>query len=314
MANGDGGLSLGAAFFIENKYKKRKRKTLLTPLLGPSFSDVEISNLLDQSRIKYVKDNHIEKTVAKLINDGKTIGWFQGRGEYGPRSLGNRSILADPRKFESKSRINQLLKKRDWFMPYAPSILEEYLDEFMIHKNTSPYMQIAFKVKDGKKDSIPAAVHVDGTSRIHTVDKNVNPKYWNLINEFRLLTELPILLNTSFNRHHIPTISEPRQALEHLLDGCMDYLAISDYLISFDDNRIAKEPFKNEETENHSLKRDCIKRLITLLETGNDNKNIIEYVKNLSKLLNTDLSFDGQIFKLGGKSVKQSEIEKTLLQ
>jgi len=102
--------------------------------------------------------------------------------------------------------------------------------------------------------------------------------------------------------------------LEHLLDGCMDYLAISDYLISFDDNRIAKEPFKNEETENHSLKRDCIKRLITLLETGNDNKNIIEYVKNLSKLLNTDLSFDGQIFKLGGKSVKQSEIEKTLLQ
>ena len=199
-------------------------------------------------------------------------------------------------------------------MPYAPSILEEYLDEFMIHKNTSPYMQIAFKVKDGKKDSIPAAVHVDGTSRIHTVDKNVNPKYWNLINEFRLLTELPILLNTSFNRHHIPTISEPRQALEHLLDGCMDYLAISDYLISFDDNRIAKEPFKNEETENHSLKRDCIKRLITLLETGNDNKNIIEYVKNLSKLLNTDLSFDGQIFKLGGKSVKQSEIEKTLLQ
>ena len=125
---------------------------MLTPLLGPSFSDIEIKKLLDQSRIKYVKDNHIEKTVAKLINDGKTVGWFQGRAEYGPRSLGSRSILADPRKFESKSRINQLLKKRDWFMPYAPSILEEYMDEFVINPNPSPYMQIAFKVKDGKKD------------------------------------------------------------------------------------------------------------------------------------------------------------------
>jgi len=313
MASADSGLSLGAALFIENKYKKRKRKTLLTPLLGPSFSDIEIKKLLDQSRIKYVKDNHIEKTVAKLINDGKTVGWFQGRAEYGPRSLGSRSILADPRKFESKSRINQLLKKRDWFMPYAPSILEEYMDEFVINPNPSPYMQIAFKIKDNKKNSIPAAVHVDGTSRIHTVSKTVNPKYWNLINEFRLLTGLPIVLNTSFNRHHIPTISEPRQALEHLLDGCMDYLAINDYLISFDDNRIATEPFKNEETESYSLKRDCIKRLITLLEIEKDKKSIIQYVKNLSKLLNIDLSFDGQTFKLEGKNVKQSEIQNTLL-
>ena len=313
MANGDGGLSLGAAFFIENKYTKRKRKGLLTPLLGPSFSDTEIENLLDQSRIKYVKDNHIEKTVAKLINNGKTVGWFQGKGEYGPRSLGSRSILADPRKFESKSRINQLLKKRDWFMPYAPSILEEYLDQFVIHRNTSPYMQIAFKIKDGKKNSIPAAVHVDGTSRIHTVSKNVNPKYWNLIEEFRLLTGLPIVLNTSFNRHHIPTISEPRQALEHLLDGCMDYLAISDYLVSFDENRISKEPFKNEETEDYALKRDCIKRLVTLLKIEKDKKNVIKYVKNLSKLLNVDLSFDGKIFKLDGKDVKQNEIENMLL-
>ena len=101
--------------------------------------------------------------------------------------------------------------------------------------------------------------------------------------------------------------------MEHLLDGCMDYLAINDYLISFDDNRIAKEPFKNEETENYSLKRDCIKRLVTLLKIEKDKRNLIKYVKNLSKLLNTDLSFDGQIFKLDGKNVKQSEIENMLL-
>ena len=121
------------------------------------------------------------------------------------------------------------------------------------------------------------------------------------------------MLNTSFNRHHIPTISEPRQALEHLLDGCMDYLAISDYLVSFDENRISKEPFKNEETEDYALKRDCIKRLVTLLKIEKDKKNVIKYVKNLSKLLNVDLSFDGKIFELDGRSVKQNEIENMLL-
>ena len=141
-------------------------------------------------------------------------------------------------------------------MPYAPSILEEYVKDYAKIPKKSPYMQIAFDVKENK--NICAAVHVDNTARIHTVKKSMNPKYWNLINEFRLITGLPIILNTSFNRHHIPTISEPRQAIEHLLDGCMDYLAISDYLISFKDNRIAKNPFKKEDSEEYSLKRDCI--------------------------------------------------------
>jgi hypothetical protein len=122
-----------------------------------------------------------------------------------------------------------------------------------------------------------------------------------------------MLLNTSFNRHHIPTISEPRQAIEHLLDGCMDYLAIGDYLISFDENRISKEPFKIEETEIFSLKRDCVKRLMLLLEVENNLKNIIKYVKILSNLLEIDLSFDGKVFLINGKVFQESEIEKELL-
>jgi carbamoyltransferase len=313
MASGDNGQSLGTALFIKNEHQKTPRRQFLTALLGPSFSNLEIKKLLEQSRINYVEDKNIEKTVANLINKNKTVGWFQSRGEYGKRSLGCRSILADPRKLESKSRINQLLKKRDWFMPYAPSILEEYVNNFAEKPSKSPYMQIAFKVKKNKNKIIPAAVHVDGTSRIHTVSKSANPRYWNLINEFRLITSLPMILNTSFNRHGIATISEPRQAIEHLLDGCMDYLAINDFLISFNDNRIAKEPFKREESEEYSLKKDCILRLLSLLQHDKKSENIIEYVKKLSKFLKLDLTYDGKIFRLGGKNILQKNIEENLL-
>ena len=314
MASGDNGQSLGTALFIKNEHQKTPRRQFLTALLGPSFSNLEIKKLLEQSRINYVEDKNIEKTVANLINKNKTVGWFQSRGEYGKRSLGCRSILADPRKLESKSRINQLLKKRDWFMPYAPSILEEYVDNFAEKPGKSPYMQNAFKVKKNKKKIIPAAVHVDGTSRIHTVSKSDNPRYWKLINEFRLITKLPIILNTSFNRHGIPTISEPRQAIEHLLDGCMDYLAINDFLISFNDNRIAKEPFKREESEEYSLKKDCILRLVSLLHNDKKSESIIEYVKKLSEFLKLDLTFDGKIFKLEDKNILQKNIEENLLE
>ena len=170
-----------------------------------------------------------------------------------------------------------------------------------------------FRIKN-KNKIIPAAVHVDGTSRIHTVSKSTNPRYWNLINEFRLITSLPMILNTSFNRHGIATISEPRQAIEHLLDGCMDYLAINDFLISFNDNRIAKEPFKREESEEYSLKKDCILRLVSLLHNDKKSESIIEYVKKLSEFLKLDLTFDGKIFKLEDKNILQKNIEENLLE
>ena len=313
MASGDNGQSLGTALYFKNQYKKSLKNKEITPLLGPSFSDFEIEDLLKKSRINYVKEKNIEKKVAKLISENNTIGWFQARGEYGKRSLGARSILGDPRKLESKSRINQLLKKRDWFMPYAPSVLEEYLSDYVKFPKKSAYMQIAFDVKKDKKNDICSAVHVDGTARIHTVKKSVNPKYWNLINEFRLITGIPIILNTSFNRHHIPTISEPRQAIEHLLDGCMDYLAIGNFLVSFKDNRIADEPFRKEESEEYSLKKDCIIRLSNLLEHEKNMENVIEYVQRLAKFLQIRLSYDGKKFRLENKVVLENKIEEKLL-
>ena len=141
----------------------------------------------------------------------------------------------------------------------------------------------------------------------------MNPKYWNLINEFRLITGIPIILNTSFNRHHIPTISEPRQAIEHLLDGCMDYLAIGNFLVSFKDNRIADEPFRKEESEEYSLKKDCIIRLSNLLEHEKNMENVIEYVQRLAKFLQIRLSYDGKKFRLENKVVLENKIEEKLL-
>ena len=198
-------------------------------------------------------------------------------------------------------------------MPYAPSILEEHVSNYTKFAKKSPYMQIAFDVKKDKEKEIRAAVHVDGTARIHTVKKSTNRKYWNLINEFKLISGLPVVLNTSFNRHHIPTISEPRQAIEHLLDGCMDYLAINDFLVSFKDNRIAKEPFKKEETEEYSLKKDCIIRLGNLLKYEKNTENVIEYVKKLGEFLDIKLSYNGKKFILNDENVLQNKIEEKLL-
>jgi len=151
MASGDSGLSLGSALYASSKKNIKNRKNLLSPFIGPSFDESEIERLLNQSRLKYKSIKNIEKEVAKLISQGKCVGWFQGRAEYGPRSLGARSILADPRRIKSKSRINQLLKKRDWFMPYAPSIMIEYTKDFLDQPIKSPYMQIALNIKKSKR-------------------------------------------------------------------------------------------------------------------------------------------------------------------
>jgi carbamoyltransferase len=184
MAPSDAGLSLGLALFAkeslnqsENQYSVKVREEC-NPYIGPSFTRSEIQKELNNHRLIYSEVANIEKVAAELLTEGSVIGWFQGRAEYGPRSLGSRSILADPRKFDSKSRVNQLLKKRDWFMPYAPSMLEEYSRDWLEIDKFSPYMQFALKIKSEKQKLIPAAVHVDGTSRVHSVRREWNAKYW----------------------------------------------------------------------------------------------------------------------------------------
>ncbi len=264
MANSDAGLSLGAAFYVKYIKKKiKERKKYLNPYLGPSFDNKEVEAEIKRFKLifDYKKDKDICKITAKLILKGFIVGWFQGRAEYGPRSLGNRSILADPTKINSKLKVNQLLKKRDWFMPYAPSVSYEFINQITDDNFYSPYMQSAFNIKDSFKKKIPAAVHVDGTSRIHVVKRNENKLYWTLLNEVKKINGMPIVLNTSFNRHGISTISSPRQAIEHALEGCMDYLVINNYLVDVKKNRFFAKKFAKITSEFSNIKNDSFLRI-----------------------------------------------------
>ena len=286
-APSDSGLSLGAALFVKNQDKFKLTETL-SAYLGPSFSNTHVKEVLDRYRLIYSKPSSIAKIVAKKLSEGKTVGWFQGKAEFGPRSLGSRSLVADPRNIKSKEKINQLLKKRDWFMPYAPSILEEEYMDWIEQSHYSPYMQIAFDMKPSMVEKVPSAVHVDGTSRVHVVKKSENLLYWELISEFKKLTGIPVLLNTSFNRHGISTISSPRQAVEHLLEGCMDYLAIDNYLIAFKDNRIVADQKETTESESMLLKLGSVERLSVFKEHGTEIQ-MSKYLNYLSKLIGINL-------------------------
>ena len=290
MANSDAGLSLGAALFIKNHIKRKKRYlTDFSPYLGPSFSDFEIKKELDAYKLNYKKINkNIERIAAREISNGKIIGWFQGRGEYGPRSLGNRSILADPRKLNSKIRVNQLLKKRDWFMPFAPSVDFNFAKIITGSKFFSNYMQVAYTVKKKYFNKMKAAIHNDFSSRIHMVKKNQNLKYWKLLQEMKKIIGVPVVLNTSFNRHGIATISSPRQAIEHALEGCMDFLFINNFVIKISDNRKFNKKKIQTISEKQSILNDQTERLKKLKSKKikfNQSKYKI-FLKDLKKELN----------------------------
>jgi carbamoyltransferase len=259
MANSDAGLSLGAALYIKYSIKKMQRRLFdFSPYLGPSFSSTDIKLELDSYRLNYRNFNTgLEKYVAHKILKGYVVGWFQGRGEYGPRSLGNRSILADPRSYNSKIRVNQLLKKRDWFMPFAPSINYEYAKKIINLKFYSAYMQIAFNINKKFHKQIKSSIHHDNTSRIHMVKREQNYRYWKLLNEIKKKIGVPVVLNTSFNRHGIATISTPRQAIEHAMEGCMDLLVIDNYVIEVKKNR----KFNKKKQKTFSEKESLIKSL-----------------------------------------------------
>ncbi len=305
MAPSDAGHALGQALYVEHVSKPVQREKPLSAFLGPSFKKEEIRSLLDQFRLNYTEEKDIAESASRLIADGKTIGWFQGRAEYGPRSLGARSMLADPRSASSKTRVNQLLKKRDWFMPYAPSIQEEHVEEWIEIPHSSPYMQIAFRVKPEQASRIPAAVHVDGTSRVHAVARGDNESYWRLLEDFRKRTGIPVVLNTSFNRHGIATISTPRQAIEHLLEGCMDYLAIDDFLVGFEENRRAAPRTTSEKSEDILLKEDCIYRLKDVCAHGSE-KQIGAYAERLSRLIGVPVAYAEKRLSVGGE--KQADV------
>lgn len=232
---GDGGTALGAAYYIYlQKYGCPRNSRQITDVswgTGYSQKDIEKTFGRFKESIHFRKVKNISKEVAKEILEGKVVGWFQGRSEWGPRALGYRSVLIDPRRMDIKDRLNNTLKNREWFMPFAPSILSEFGDNFFYDYTNSPFMTLAFDVRKNVIKKIRAAIHIDNTARPNSVTKEDNPLYYAVINNFYKLTGIPVVLNTSFNKHGLPIVNSPEDAINHLIWNCIDELAIGCYLV-----------------------------------------------------------------------------------
>ena len=232
----DAGTALGAALWLWHVHFLNKRKyTMNHPYLGPYYTDKEILNELKKhDDLEFTSYADIEQVAANLIEHGCVVGWFQGSMEFGPRALGNRSMLADPRYKNTKDLINFSVKNREMFRPLAPSVLAEHVDKWFDRSKTKTisdeWMLFAYPVKEDKKQYIPAVVHEDGTARIQVVHKNKNPKYHKLISEFYLKTEIPMVLNTSLNVQE-PIVCSPQDAIDTFKKSNLDYLVMSNYLI-----------------------------------------------------------------------------------
>ena len=237
---GDGGSAVGCAQYLYYIHKKNKRiietdqakRIRENVYVGPQFDDEEIKYFLDSNKITYQKFDRqsLLQNTAKLISDGKIVGWYQGKMEWGPRSLGNRSILADPREAKMKDILNEKIKHRESFRPFAPSILEEHTTDYFDIDIPSPYMLMVTSVK--QPDKIPAVTHVDGTGRLQTVSKQANPLYYDLINEFYKLTDVPVVINTSMNVMGEPIVNTPEQAYNMIKKTDMDYIVMGNNLVS----------------------------------------------------------------------------------
>lgn len=232
---GDGGVAVGAALACYKKMGGEVSVEIMqSAALGRKFKNQEVKKATRSFSKKIISKNYgkqIYKIAAKDIAQGKVIGWFVGRDEWGPRALGQRSVLADPRKAAIKDRLNERLKQRDWFMPFAPVIMDGYKDKVLLNGYATYFMTLTDYVKKTFVKKIPAAIHVDSTARSQIIKKENNPAYWQVINEFFKITGVPVLLNTSFNKHGLPIVHTPEEAIEHLLWGCIDELVINEYLI-----------------------------------------------------------------------------------
>ncbi len=231
-AAGDAGNALGAAYYIWHQILGNKRvDPLKDAYLGPEFSDNEIVAAMNEARLTWSRFDNIEAECAARIKQGKIIGWFQGRAEVGPRALGNRSILANATKAETKDIVNLKIKKRESFRPFAPAILADAAADYIDDYYPSPFMLLVMDVKKAKRSAVPAITHVDGTARLQTVTKSSNKRFWHLIDEFGKLTGVPVVLNTSFNVAGEPIVSSPSDAIRTFKASGMDSLAMGDYLV-----------------------------------------------------------------------------------
>jgi carbamoyltransferase len=240
-AAGDAGGAIGSAFAVWHKLGGKRSFVMDHAYWGPAFSAAEVEQLLSAQRAEIVAagckcelisdEGELCRRVAAAIADGQVVGWFQGRMEWGPRALGNRSILCDPRRADMKALLNAKIKRRESFRPFAPSVLEDAVAEWFEEDDAVPFMMQVFQIRPEKRTQIPAVTHVDGSGRLQTVSRQANPRYYRLIKEFRELTGVPMVLNTSFNENE-PIVCQPVEALNCFLRTQMDVLVLGDTILS----------------------------------------------------------------------------------
>jgi carbamoyltransferase len=246
----DNGTCFGAAFFVWNQILKQPRQFVLEHAYwGSEFSDEECLLALQEHNLqpKKLEPDTLSNQIVDALCEGKVIGWFQGRMEFGARALGNRSIIADPRRADMRDIINLKIKLREKFRPFAPSILEEHVSEYFEIDAPVPFMEKVFQVRPEKRAQIPAVTHVDGTGRLQSVSRRTNPKYWNLINTFAQRTGIPLILNTSLNENE-PIVRTPTEAIRCFLRTDMDALVLGSYYIERSD--IKAKPTQNADFAN----------------------------------------------------------------
>ncbi len=232
----DSGQSIGAALALQRELSGLSMSRTEHLYLGPEYTDSEIEQALVTCKLPYVSDQHIEKRVAQLLTEGKVVGWFQGRMEGGPRALGARSILSDPRDVRSRDKVNSVIKYREPWRPFCPSMTAEAADMYFEGYTRAPFMILTFKTNERARREIPAVVHVDGTCRPQVVDPKTNPRFYRLIEEFKRLTGIPAVLNTSFNIKGEPIVCSPYDAIRTFSATGMDVLAIGNFLVKKDTN------------------------------------------------------------------------------
>lgn len=230
-AANDSGVALGAAILAAIKFGDKTKMEFKHAYWGPSYSNEEIESMLKNSKLKYEYEEDIEGVAADLLSKGKIVGWLRGRMELGPRALGARSILADPSDSGMKDKINYYVKNREWWRPFAPSMLEEYASRYLPDLRYAPFMIINSSVEEEHLDEIVSATHVDKTCRPQTVEKEYSPSYYKLIDDFRKITGVPAILNTSFNYQGEPIVCSPSDALRTFFSTGMDYLTLENFLV-----------------------------------------------------------------------------------
>ena len=240
-AAGDDGTAIGAAFYVEHAVLDRPRRFVMRDAYtGFDFDDQEIEAAIEKARgngwdpaidVRRLDDGELYRQVAAAAAGGKVVGWFQGRMEFGPRALGNRSIVADPRRADMKDILNKRIKHRETYRPFAPSVLEEKASQIFERSEPSPFMLLVYKVRQEQRARIPAVTHVDDTGRLQTVSATTNPRYHALISEFERQTGVPLMLNTSFNEHE-PIVATPGEALACYLKTRMDVLALGNWVLT----------------------------------------------------------------------------------